>query len=77
MSSLLEVLDRAPDHEDEAWEAEVLQAVRELTALDYAARAEVRTAITKSRSWALVSWARDAASVAIRLRDREWWCVAW
>jgi hypothetical protein len=72
MSRLLDVLDRAPDHEDEAWEAEVLDAVRELTALDPAARAEVHAAMTKHRTWALVGWARDAAAVAVRRRDREW-----
>ncbi len=72
MSRLLEALDRAPDHSDKAWQAEVLDAVRELTALDPAARAEVHAAMTKRRTWALVGWARNAAAVAVRRRDREW-----
>lgn len=62
---LIGLLDRAPDRPDADWDQAMVAGVRGLDA------AGVRARMTVDRSWALVGWARDCASEAVRREDPE------
>lgn len=53
------------------WDQAILAACEQFTLLDRTAKARVRRAINRDRSWALIGWSEGMASFGVRIRSRD------
>jgi hypothetical protein len=75
MSALTERLDLASPQGVEdlggAWDQGVLEACRQLAAMDETAKEAIRAEMTTDRSWSLLGWAQRMATLTVRTGDPE------
>jgi hypothetical protein len=53
------------------WDQAILADCEQFTLLDRTAKARVRRAINRDRSWALIGWSEGMASFGVRIRSRD------